>query len=86
MVHLVMATAAELLDVARALPNEERWSLVRELLALDPDPPEPQVAREAYSGWVSELARRAREVEQGTVEAEDWEDVRDRLLSEFDDA
>ncbi len=80
-----MATAAELLDVARALPTEERWSLVRDLLALDPDPPEPQAAREAYGNWVTELARRAREVAEGAVEAEDWEGVRDRLLSELDD-
>jgi putative addiction module component (TIGR02574 family) len=64
--------AQELLRKALSLPENERAELAGNLIssldmAVDPD---------ADGAWQEEVARRAREVESGSVKTVLWEDVR----------
>jgi putative addiction module component (TIGR02574 family) len=69
----------DLLSKALALPPDERARIAHELI-VSLDDAEDQDAADA---WVTEIERRAREVESGAVEAEDWSAVRARLTARF---
>ena len=64
-----------LLDAALALPAKERAKLAHDLLRSLDGPPDP----DAEAAWTEEIARRARELDDGSVEAVDWESARKRI-------
>jgi putative addiction module component (TIGR02574 family) len=67
-------SADELRAAALALPRQERADLARDLLgSLD------EAAGEFDAAWASEIARRARELADGSVEPVDWEVARERI-------
>lgn len=70
-------TSDDLLPELLGLPEAERARLARELIA-SLDGEGEQGAAEA---WVRELERRAREVAAGTAGLEDWETLRERILT-----
>jgi hypothetical protein len=70
-----MASENDVLNDALALPAEKRARIAHELLVSLDEREDPQAAE----AWLSEIDRRAREVEGGTAELEDWEVVRARL-------
>lgn len=65
----------ELRDAALTLPAKERAKLAHDLLRSLDGPPDPEVD----AAWIEELERRARELADGSVEAVDWEEARDRI-------
>lgn len=44
--------------------------------------PDPKPSPEAKRAWSKEIERRVREIEEGTVELIDWEDVRAELFAD----
>jgi putative addiction module component (TIGR02574 family) len=71
-------TARTLLRDALALPDEERASLVAELLASLEGAPTDDPA-EVGRSWAHEIERRARRVLAGETSTVDWHQVRERL-------
>jgi putative addiction module component (TIGR02574 family) len=69
----------EVLATALQLTRPERARIAEELLASLEEPDE--VVAEA---WAQELDRRSRELEDGTVVAIPWEEVRDKLKAELE--
>ena len=70
-------STAQLLKDALQLPEDQRATLVVELLdSLEPAPP-PHVRTDA--DWMAEIERRAREA-QGGAPAVSWEDARRQAL------
>jgi putative addiction module component (TIGR02574 family) len=69
-------TVDELLRQALELEPRARAELAA--LLLDSVPAEPR--EDVESAWVTEVARRVRELESGSVATIPWEEVRDRLL------
>jgi putative addiction module component (TIGR02574 family) len=62
----------QVLEAALALPSDERARLAHELLlSLDADEDEKDV----QAAWTEDLARRLREVRDGTVELSDLDEV-----------
>jgi putative addiction module component (TIGR02574 family) len=72
-----MASADEIIADALELDEKERARVAHELLrSLDHGEDE-----EAVDAWTDELRRRLQEVKDGTVELDDWDDVRGRLAA-----
>lgn len=69
--------AQQILDASLTLPSNERARVARELIAsLDVDTDD-----DAETSWRVEIERRAREVNDGTVELRDWAEVRQETLA-----
>jgi putative addiction module component (TIGR02574 family) len=67
----------EILKAALSLPPEGRAALAHSLLdSLDSD-----VDETAEAAWQSEIARRAQELDSGTVTPIPWPEVRARLMA-----
>jgi putative addiction module component (TIGR02574 family) len=67
----------ELIREAAELPETDRATLAGVMIeSLDPRP-SPEVKR----AWSKEIERRVREIEEGTVESIDWEDIRAELFA-----
>jgi putative addiction module component (TIGR02574 family) len=72
-----MSSPDDLLSAALGLPAHDRARLARELLrSLD----EAGDTR-STEAWTEELRRRLDEVKDGTVELDNWDDVRARLAA-----
>lgn len=70
-----MATQAEILTQALALPPEARAALADSLL----DSLDTNVDEDATNQWRAEIEARMAELDAGAVETVAWEDVRARL-------
>jgi len=69
----------ELFREASTLPENDRATLAGLLLeTLDPQP-----TPEVKAAWSREIKRRVREIDEGSVELVDWEEVRAKLF-DFD--
>jgi putative addiction module component (TIGR02574 family) len=67
-----------LIREAVELPESDRATLAGVMLeSLDPRP-----TPEVRSAWAREIERRVREIDDGTVELLDWQDVRAELFAE----
>lgn len=73
-----MAAAQTLYDEALALPEDDRARLARLLLESLEGPRDT----DAEAAWNETLARRVRELDDGSVKAVDWEDARREILGE----
>ena len=71
----------ELLNAALALSTGERAKLVHDLLRSLKGPEDA----DADAAWVAELERRARELDDGSLEAVDWETARKRIAQRLHD-
>jgi putative addiction module component (TIGR02574 family) len=68
----------ELIREAVELPEADRATLAGVMLeSLDPRP-----TPEVKAAWSREIERRVREIDEGTVELLDWEEVRAELFAE----
>jgi putative addiction module component (TIGR02574 family) len=68
----------ELIREAAKLPESDRATLAGVMLeSLDPRP-----TPEVKAAWSREIERRVREIDAGTVELLDWQDVRAELLAD----
>jgi putative addiction module component (TIGR02574 family) len=68
----------ELIREATALPESDRATLAGVLIeSLDPKP-----TPEVKAAWSREIERRVREIDDGSVELVDWEDVRAELFAD----
>ncbi|PYQ26507.1 MAG: addiction module component, family protein [Acidobacteria bacterium] len=68
----------ELIRDAVELPESDRATLAGIMIeSLDPAP-----TAAVKAAWSREIERRIREIDEGTVELLDWEDVRDELFAE----
>ena len=68
----------ELIREAVELPESDRATLAGVMIeSLDPKPT-PQVR----AAWSKEIERRVREIDEGTVELLDWENVRAELFAD----
>jgi hypothetical protein len=68
----------ELIREAAEMPETDRATLAGVMLeSLDPHPT-PQIA----AAWSKEIERRVREIEEGSVELLDWQDVRAEFLGD----
>jgi putative addiction module component (TIGR02574 family) len=65
-------TFDEVLQSARSLPNSERANLIDELI----ETLEPEDAAPIEDAWISEIARRSRELDDGLVQPIPWEEVK----------
>jgi hypothetical protein len=74
-----MASEKDILTVVLALPAEKRARIAHELLVSLEDREDPDAA----DAWLAELDQRAREVENGTAELENWDVVRERLTQRW---
>lgn len=70
-----LMSADELLNAALTLTARERAKLVHDLLRSLDGPADA----DADAAWVTELDRRARELDDGSVEPVDWEAARKRI-------
>ena len=68
----------ELIREAVQLPESDRATLAGVMLeSLDPQP-----TPEVKAAWSREIERRVHEIDNGTVELLDWEDVRAELFAD----
>lgn len=68
----------ELIREAVQLPESDRATLAGVMLeSLDPQP-----TPEVKAAWSREIERRVREIDDGTVELLDWQDVRAELFAD----
>jgi putative addiction module component (TIGR02574 family) len=68
----------ELIREAAQLPESDRATLAGAMLeSLDPAP-----TPEVKAAWSREIERRVREIDEGSVELIDWEDVRAELFAD----
>ena len=68
----------ELIREAVELPESDRATLAGVMIeSLDPKP-----TPEVRAAWSKEIERRVREIDEGTVELLDWEDVRRELFAD----
>ncbi|HEV7919696.1 MAG TPA: addiction module protein [Thermoanaerobaculia bacterium] len=68
----------ELIGEAAELPESDRATLAGAMLeSLDPAP-----SAEVKAAWSREIERRVREIDDGTVELIDWDDVRAELFAD----
>jgi putative addiction module component (TIGR02574 family) len=65
----------ELLQAALALSLDERAKLARELIASLDDPPDA----DAQEAWALEIARRTREIQDGSVDGVSWTEAEKRV-------
>jgi len=70
---------AGLLEDALKLPPDDRLALATELLHSVEDRADPEWER----AWSAEIARRIQELDEGSVKAIPWSEVRDGLLARF---
>jgi putative addiction module component (TIGR02574 family) len=78
-VSFTKMTSDDLKAAALALPRDKRAQLAEDLLrSLDRDPLADDV-------WTREVARRAREVADGTVQPVDWDVARERIARRLED-
>ncbi|MCH8921812.1 MAG: addiction module protein [Planctomycetes bacterium] len=75
-----MSDFQSVLSAACQLPVAERLQLIDELAATVPDDT-PPVLPEA---WLAEVERRSEELDAGTVTAESWPQIRQRLFEKLD--
>ena len=67
----------ELIREAAELPDEDRATLAGVMIeSLDPKP-----TPEVKDAWSREIERRVREIDDGTVELIDWEEIRAELFA-----
>ena len=72
-----MAEPSKVLEEALALPPRERAKLAASLIeSLD-----PESEGEVEEAWRAEVARRVRELDDGTVKTIDWAEARRQILS-----
>lgn len=64
-----------LLHAALALPAEERAKLAHDL----PRSLDGSEDADADAAWIAEIERRARELDDGSVESVDWATARERI-------
>lgn len=74
-----MTDYESILTAASQLSPDDRLRLIDELSSSMPDDQPPQLSQE----WLDEIQRRSKEIEEGSVKTESWEDVRARLQSRF---
>ena len=68
----------ELIREAVELPESDRATLAGVMIeSLDPRP-----TPEVKAAWSREIERRVREIDEGTVELLDWEDLRAELFAD----
>ena len=68
----------ELIREAAELSESDRATLAGAMIqSLDPKP-----TAAVKAAWSREIARRVREIDEGTVELLDWEDVRAELFAD----
>jgi putative addiction module component (TIGR02574 family) len=68
----------ELLRAAAELPESDRATLAGAMIeSLDPKP-----TAEVKAAWSREIERRVREIDDGSVELIDWDDVRAELFAD----
>jgi putative addiction module component (TIGR02574 family) len=76
------ATKAQILELAKKLPYDERWELVEELEAtLHPPPPDPPMTDAEFR---AELDRRWDEYKSGKVQMVTWDEVKTELRRDRD--
>jgi len=75
---MTKATEAVLARALR-LGRSERADLATELLASLDGPADPG----AEAAWEAEILRRVQDIDAGTAELEDWNDVKRRIESEI---
>jgi putative addiction module component (TIGR02574 family) len=81
MIEPMTQNAAQLLEQALQLPEDERADLAAHLLeSLPDDAPDKDV------DWNVELKNRLDEIDQGKVQPVPWSEVHARLLTDIDDA
>lgn len=71
-----MSDYTSLLSAASQLPIADRLRLIDELTETLPELHPEELSPE----WKAEIERRAREIDDGTAQLEDWETVRARLF------
>lgn len=64
---------------ALSLPTSDRARLARELLRSLDESEDPDAAE----AWLAEIERRAREVQAGSADVEEWSAVRERLATRW---
>jgi len=68
----------ELIREAVELPPEDRATLAGAMIeSLDPAP-----TAEVKAAWSREIARRVKEIDEGSVELLDWEEIRAELFAD----
>jgi putative addiction module component (TIGR02574 family) len=68
----------ELIREAAELPESDRATLAGAMLeSLEPSP-----TPEVKAAWSREIERRVREIDEGSVELVDWEEVRAELFAD----
>ncbi len=70
-------TSQEVLEAALDLETQDREALVEQLMASLTN--ERFASPEIESAWRAEIQRRSAEIDAGTAELVDWEDVRSRI-------
>jgi putative addiction module component (TIGR02574 family) len=75
---MTKATETVLANALR-LGADERAELAAELLASLDGPADP----DAEAAWAMEIKRRVRDIEEGSVELEPWENVKRRIETEI---
>jgi putative addiction module component (TIGR02574 family) len=70
------ATKTDILEMARKLPWDQRWELIKELSETIPVPPPDGMTREEFR---AELDRRWEECESGRMTCSPFEEVIERL-------
>jgi putative addiction module component (TIGR02574 family) len=73
-------SSEDLLEHAMKLPDDKRAKLASELLASLDGPADADVEQ----AWGAEIKRRIADVESGSVELEDWQQVRKRIGARFE--
>ena len=70
-----MDTQPKLLDIALTLPENERAVLAASLIRSLDDAPDPKADVE----WASEIEQRIRDIDEGSVQLEAWDDVMNKM-------
>ena len=71
-----MREPTRIFEEALSLPSEERARLAAKLIeSLD-----PETEDRVEETWRAEVARRVRELDEGTVETVDWVEARRRII------
>ena len=70
-----MDTQLKLLDIALTLPENERAVLAASLIRSLDDAPDPKADVE----WAAEIERRIRDIDEGSVQVEAWDDVMNKM-------
>jgi putative addiction module component (TIGR02574 family) len=74
-------TKADVLELAKKLPYDERWELVEELEAtLHPPPPEPPMTEDEFRAMIE---RRSAEIDSGLVKPIPWSEVRAKARAQL---